>query len=142
MKGSDYYVTLCVKTPTGTRAISSYHNAKFRSLSSAEKYRDSLIPTIESINKASSRPVGPLYLPGERIVVITDNPAPDISYVEHTSSKRTRTKKEPEYVQLYHGPRVKKSTAKWLERQQESATIVLFAIIAVMLAIALCNKQP
>jgi hypothetical protein len=36
---------------------------------------------------------------------------------------------------------VKKSTAKWLEKKQENTNIALFAIIAVMLAIALCNQQ-
>jgi hypothetical protein len=145
MNEPEYYVTICVKTPAGTRAISSRHNAKFKSLSAAEKYKESLKPTIENINQF---PPKGITIKGERIAAITSNPAPNISYEEPAETNegveelRRRTQKEPEYVQLYHGGRVKKSTVKWFDRQQESATMIVWAILAAMLAIALCNNQP
>jgi hypothetical protein len=55
---------------------------------------------------------------------------------------KKKTRKSPEYVRLHHGPIVKKSTAKWIEKKQENASIILLGIIAIMLAIAICSNQP
>ena len=163
--GPRYYVTLCVKTESATKAIQWFYNAKFETLSSAEKYRNNLLPLVEAINSSPPNPNRIPNIEGERVLVITGNPAPNVNYLrsgDEIESKRPsvlsenkviqksgknneppkrKTEKEPEYVQLYHGPKVKKSTAKWLDKQQESASRVLFAIIAVMLLIALCNNQ-
>jgi hypothetical protein len=53
-----------------------------------------------------------------------------------TTTKR-KPRKTTEYVQLYHGPKVKKSTARWLERKQEDASRWLFVIIGLGLLLAL-----
>jgi len=164
--GPRYYVTLCVKTGAVTRAIQWFYNAKFKTLSSAENYREGLLPLVDKINSSPPNPKAIPNIEGERTIVITDNPAPNINYfrdeneVESKPLRSTadnegiqelgknivpakkKNKKTPEYVRLYHGPLVKKSTAKWLEKRQESASMVLFAIMAVMLLIALCNNQP
>jgi hypothetical protein len=56
-----------------------------------------------------------------------------------TAPAKKRSRKEPEYVRLYHGPKVKKSTAKWLEKKQANASTVLFGILGFMLLLYLCG---
>ena len=57
-----------------------------------------------------------------------------------STHKKRRPRKTAEYVQLYHGPKVRKSTARWLERKQEDASRWLFVIIGLGLLIALAKE--
>ena|SRR3990170_1742315 len=70
------------------------------------------------------------------------SPAAKAQIRKESSSIHTRRKprKTTEYVQLYHGPKVKKSTARWLERKQEDASRWLFVIIGLGLLIALAKE--
>jgi hypothetical protein len=157
-----YYVTLCVKTATVTKAIPWFYNAKFETLSAAQNYKSSLIPLVNKINSSPPQPKRIPNIEGERILVITGNPSPDIYYQskgdeieskpldnlkdnEHTQKSgknavpsKSKTRKATEYVQLYHGPKVKKSTAIWLQRKQDDASrfflvglglLVLFGVL-------------
>jgi len=81
--GPGYYVTLCVKTESGTNAIQWGYNAKFDTQSSAENYRDSLIPLVDEINSSPPTPNRIPNIEGERIIAITDNHAPYIVYLEY-----------------------------------------------------------
>jgi len=159
-----YYVTLCVKTETATKAIQWFNNAEFGTLAAAQNYRDSLLNIVDSINNSPPNPKRIPNIEGERILVITQNPAPDIKYLSKGTAiesktqdvlkddkdiqkpkkniphAKRKTKKVTEYVRLYHGPIVKKSTANWLERKDANASRLLLGIIGFMVLAALLSE--
>ncbi len=81
--GPGYYVTLCIKTDSGTQAIQWHYNAKFDTMASAKSYRDSLLSLVDQINSLPLHERGIPQIEGERIVAITDNPAKSIVYIEY-----------------------------------------------------------
>ena len=135
MASSLYYVTLCIKRDSGTKAIPWYNNAKFNTRSSAENYKASLLPLLEQMN--SHRAVN---IEGQCVLVITDNPAPHVNY-----SDETEIQAKPEN-NLKSNRDIRKSEEnnmppKRSEKQQERSKKIFFAIIAVMLATALYNYR-
>jgi len=56
--------------------------------------------------------------------------------------KIVRPRKAPEYVKLYHGGYVKRSTYNWLQKKNADASRTMFVILGIMLFFALlkgCN---
>ena len=159
-----YYVTLCVKTARVTKAIQWFYNAQFETLSAAENYKNKLLPLVDKINSSPPNEKRITNIEGERIIVVTNNPAPNIQYTDMGNESKSRppghvenniglqksgknivppkrkTRKPPEYVKLYHGPRVKKSNAKWLERQDANAARLFFGILGFMLLLQVLSR--
>jgi hypothetical protein len=58
---------------------------------------------------------------------------------EKQNGTKRKVSKTTEYVRLYHGLRVKKSTAEWLGKKDEEASSWLFFLIVVGLIIGLAK---
>jgi hypothetical protein len=75
-----YFVTLCDKRETVTKAISWTYNAGFETLSSAENYRDSLQLIVDARNSEPQNPRALEVIEGNLVLVISHGPAPKLWY--------------------------------------------------------------
>ena len=78
-----YFVTLCDKRETVTKAMSWIYNAGFETLSSAENYRDSLQLIVDARNSEPQDPRALEVIEGELVLVISRAPAPNLRYEYH-----------------------------------------------------------
>jgi hypothetical protein len=63
-----------------------------------------------------------------------------ISNPKTTKKKPGRTYKTPEYVQLYHGPKVKRSTYNWLKKKDADVSRVILVWLGLGLLLALVTR--
>jgi len=75
-----YFVTLCDKRETVTKAISWIYNAGFETLLSAENYRDSLQSIVDARNSEPQDPRALEVIEGELVLAISHGPAPKLWY--------------------------------------------------------------
>jgi hypothetical protein len=73
------------------------------------------------------------FSPLTRAEVIPDPPKP---------KKKSKPRKAPEYVRLYHGPLVKRSTYNWIQNKNREAgrnTLLVIGFMILIAALAQCS---
>ena len=63
-------------------------------------------------------------------------------FCKHCKRKTKRTakvRKPTEYVQLYHGPIVKKSTYNWLKKKDADTMKTFWIIVGILLLLSRCS---